>query len=167
MANKKTVNVLSTWADASGGEKTFTFSVERSLSGNNLDLSAITTKAQAAIAAIEGLSDAKFVSASIEVPIAAQISGGKENADADSRARRRAIARFDCEAGENLRYEQVEVSVPDPKDATITTTEGKQSLKTDDSDFETFRDAMIAKALAVSGEQVTGYAGSRIVQQPA
>lgn len=161
MANKPVLLVFTEWADSSGETGIFSFWIERP---EPLNLTTVANKIRAVVEKIDPLVDAKFVKAEIRVPAAAQIANPKTDPLSGSRYRRRAKCVFTGAVGENLNTERVTISVPDPLNNKITVADGKASLNASDSDVQAFINAVLAKALSSSGETLTGYSGSVIVQ---
>lgn len=166
MANKKTVRLNTLWADAQGGIISLSTSVERSESGNEVDLATITNRASAIVAAIDALSDCKFLGAEIEIPIQAQLTLPKTAPTNDSRARRHAVTRFLAEAGENLRTEIVSIGVPDPLDSKLVVENGDQRLNVSDADVVDYIQQVVAKCLTIGGENLSAYLDSYVRQKP-
>lgn len=166
MANVPTAEVLSTWSDEAGQTRRFSFHVEVAGGTSAPNLTTITAAAQPVIAAIEAVSDCKFLGAVLVLPINPTTSGAKGSADSDSRARRHAKTLWRGAADENAITEIVEIGIPDPKDTMVDTTLPQPAIKTTGTEYEALVTGVTTNAKTRGGEAVASFKGSIIEQKP-
>jgi hypothetical protein len=158
MANKPTATIHSVWADSVGKTIRLSFNIElKKTALGNWDIEAMRSDGLSVLAKIDALSECQLMAAMLEFPLDFSTTGFKATPDAESSARRGALAFFLGTPGENQRQESVEILVGDPKREVLDLGGRVIRLKTSHSLVTDLIDAVKGHARTTYGETVQDY----------
>lgn len=148
------------WLDKGGNIDKTTFYVD-----TTGGLSGLATPAGNVIGAIEAVSDAQFVSAEIEVPLALTLTNQKTSAVAGSTARRSMKTFFNSAPGDPGVPSIIEIEIPDPVDGSVDYTGKRLSLKVADTNTAAWLTATIGHAYSFAGYAAASLRNSYLRQR--